>query len=151
MKTNFLFSYFISLTILSSLASFSPPPAAGIADDVLKYTNNFRKSKGLTTLIMRDDLNSLAQKHSEDMARGRVGFGHSGFNRRYNEASKMIKGFKNFGENVAYGARSGKEAVTMWENSTGHRRNLLGNYRYIGIGTAKDRHGIIYYTQVFAN
>jgi len=78
---------------------------------------------------MNKDLNAIAQKHSEDMAKGRVGFGHSGFNHRYSLASKKIKGFKTFAENVAYGARSGKEAVTMWKNSSGHRRNMLGNYR----------------------
>jgi uncharacterized protein YkwD len=102
-------------------------------------------------LIRRDDLNAIAQKHSENMARGRVGFGHSGFNERFNQASKMIKGFKAFAENVAYGPRSGKEAVVMWKNSPEHRRNMLGRYRYIGIGAAKDRRGVIYYTQVFAN
>ena len=100
---------------------------------------------------MRGDLNAMAQKYSEDMARGRTGFGHSGFNQRFNQASRMIKGFKTYAENVAYGARSAKEVVNMWKNSSGHRRNMLGNYRYIGIGAAKDRHGVVYYTQVFAN
>ena len=151
MKRDFLLTAFTSLTLLVSLVSFSPPGGAGLVDDVLNYTNKFRRSYGLGSLIMRDDLNAIAQKHSENMARGRVGFGHSGFNQRFNEAGKMIKGFKTFAENVAYGARSGKEAVTMWKNSSGHRRNMLGRYRYIGIGAAKDRRGVIYYTQVFVN
>ena len=146
MKRNSLVISFISLTLFISLTSFSP---AGLVDDVLNYTNKFRKSHGLPALVMRDDLNTIAQRHSEDMARGRTGFGHSGFNQRLSQASR--KGFSTFAENVAYGPGSGKEVVNMWKNSSGHRRNILGHYRYIGIGTAKDRHGVIYYTQVFAN
>ena len=79
-----------------------------------------------------------------------VGFGHNGFDRRFSQARRAVTGMKTFAENVAYGARSGKEVVNMWKNSSGHRRNMLGRFRYTGIGIAKDRHGMIYYTQVFA-
>jgi uncharacterized protein YkwD len=151
MKKTFLFTALTSLLLFTSLVSFSPASPIGLVDDVLKYTNQFRKSKGLAALTIRDDLNSMAQKHSEDMAKGRVGFGHGGFNQRFDQARRMIQGFKEFAENVAYGASSGKEVVDMWQHSSGHRRNLLGNYKYVGIGTAKDRKGIIYYTQVFVN
>jgi uncharacterized protein YkwD len=51
---------------------------------------------------------------------------------------------------VAYGPTSGKEVVKQWKGSPGHRRNMLGKYKYIGIGIATDRRGHIYYTQVFA-
>ena len=99
---------------------------------------------------MMKDLNAIAQKHSEDMARGRVGFGHGGFDQRSAMANKAIKHLHGFAENVAYGASTGKQVVTLWKNSPGHRRNMLGRYKYIGIGVAKDRQGQIYYTQVFA-
>ena len=151
MKRNSLARGFISLTLIIGLTSFSTAGGAGLVDDVLNYTNKFRKSHGLSALVMRGDLNAMAQKYCEDMARGRTGFGHSGFNQRFTQASRMIKGFRTYAENVAYGAGSGKEVVNMWKNSSGHRRNMLGNYRYIGIGVAKDRHGVVYYTQVFAN
>lgn len=84
------------------------------------------------------------------MARRRVAFGHTGFAKRNALAKNKIHSIRSFAENVAYGATSGKEVVTMWKNSSGHRRNMLGNYKYIGIGIAKDSHGRIYYTQVFA-
>ena len=54
-------------------------------------------------------------------------------------------------ENVAYGARTGKEAFQIWKNSSGHKKNMLGNYKYTGIGTAKDRRGTLYYTQIFVH
>jgi uncharacterized protein YkwD len=98
---------------------------------------------------MRDDLNTIARRHSEDMARGRRSFGHGGYNQRELEIQKIIKPFYGMAENVAYGARSGKDAVSQWKNSSSHRRNMLGDYKFIGIGTARDRHGVIYYTQIF--
>jgi uncharacterized protein YkwD len=39
--------------------------------------------------------------------------------------------------------------VGLWKNSPGHRRNMLGNFKYIGIGIARDRQGRIFYTEVF--
>ncbi len=122
----------------------------GLVQEVFHQTNQFRKSQGLNQLTMRDDLNKIAQRHSEDMARGRVAFGHAGFYKRDAMAKKDIKQLSAFAENVAYGPTSGKQVVSMWKNSPGHRRNMLGRFKYIGIGIAKDKNGRIYYTQVFA-
>lgn len=150
MKRNFLSAIFICCSLLVSLNSFSPHnDNANLVNNILSLTNQFRKSQGLPPLMMKQQLNALAQKHSADMARGRVGFGHAGFGKRDAKATREIKGLHSFAENVAYGATSAKEVVTMWKNSPGHRRNMLGNYKYIGIGTAKDRKGQIYYTEVF--
>ena len=95
-------------------------------------------------------LNAIARKHSEDMASGRIGFGHEGFDKRNAMANKVIKHMHDFAENVAYGPTTGTAVVNLWKKSPGHRRNMLGHYKYIGIGIAKDRQGRIYYTQVFA-
>ena len=97
---------------------------------------------------MRADLNAIAQNHSEDMARGRRGFGHGGYEQRVQKIKKIFKSC-NVAENVAYGANSAKEAFTIWKNSSGHRKNMLGNYKYVGIGTAKNKRGVIYYTEIF--
>jgi uncharacterized protein YkwD len=138
---------FLPLFFLFLLVAFKPVPA-DIDDDVLRYTNQFRRSNGLSALVMRDDLNEIARKHSEDMAKGKCEFGHSGFDQRYEKVKKIFQSCT-AAENVAYGANTGKEVVEMWENSTGHRRNMLGKYNYVGIGTARDRDGRIYYTQLF--
>ena len=150
LKTKFRWSVFIFLII--SLLSFTPgrPSSAGPVEDVLKYTNQFRKSKGLKALDMRDDLNAIARKHSEDMAKGRCGFGHNGYDLRVSKIKKTVKPCDGYiGENVAYGAPNGKEAVDTWKNSSAHRKNMLGDYKYIGIGTASNKKGVIYYTQIF--
>ena len=99
---------------------------------------------------MRDDLNAIARKHSEDMASGRCAFGHDGYDLRVSKIKKTIKPCDGYvGENVAYGASNGKEAVDIWKNSSAHRKNMLGDYKYIGIGTASNKKGDIYYTQIF--
>lgn len=139
--------YFIPVLSLLLLTAFKPAPA-DIDDDILRYTNQFRRSNGMSALVMRSDLNELARKHSEDMARGKCEFGHSGFDKRYDKIKKIFQSCT-AAENVAYGANTGREVVEMWENSSAHRRNMLGTYSYVGIGTARDRDGTIYYTQLF--
>ena len=149
MKRTFLLTTLACLTLFTSLISFSPATDTRLVDDVLSQTNKFRRSKRLPELIIREELNAIAQKHSADMARGRVKFGHGGFAKRNALARKKIIPLYSFAENVACGPVSGKQVVTMWKNSPGHRRNMLGRYKYIGIGIAKDRRGRIFYTQVF--
>jgi len=146
-KTRFYFSFSIACFLLLSAVTFFP---GGLNDEVLKYTNQFRKSKHLPALEIREDMNAIARKHSEDMAKGKCGFGHAGYHQRELQVRKVIKLEYGMAENVAYGATTGKQVVSMWKGSSGHRKNMLGNYKYIGIGTARDKRGAIYYTEIFA-
>ncbi len=141
----------ILLSLFIAATSFSPRSNGNLVDDVLTQTNRFRTSNGLARLTMNNELNRIAQKHSDDMANDRVDFGHNGFGDRNAEAKRVIKSARNFAENVAYGPNSGKEVVNRWATSPGHRKNMLGHYKYIGIGIAKDRQGRNYFTQVFCD
>ena len=149
MKRNLLSSSLAAFLLFVTLISFSPANDTSLANDVLKQTNQFRKSEGLPALIMKEELNAIAQQHSEAMASGRISFGHDGFSGRQKKANEEIQGMRAFAENVAYGASTAKEVVSLWKNSPGHRRNMLGNYKYVGIGTAKSSDGEIYYTEIF--
>lgn len=141
------FLYLFPLTLFFVvLASFIAPDGS-LDNDVLNHTNKFRRSHNKPALVLRDDLSAIARKHSQDMASGRKDFGHIGFEQRSAQVRRIFKSCT-LAENVAYGAETGKEAVDQWKNSSGHRKNLLGNYTYIGIGTARDRQGRIYYTQI---
>lgn len=153
LNTSLFIRYFIvSLFLLGFLFFLSAyqKPSPGLDEDVFRMTNNFRKSKGLNSLVMIKDLNEIARKHSEDMAKGRRAFGHGGFEQRSRKIRLIFKS-ATIAENVAYGSRSAGEVVAMWKRSDGHRRNMLGNYKYTGIGTAKDRRGTLYYTQIFVH
>src|SRR5262245_14243914 len=87
----------------------------GLNDEVLKYTNQFRKSKRLPALEMREDLNAIARKHSENMAKGKCSFGHAGYHQRELQVKKIIKLEYGMAENVAFGATTGKQVVSMWK------------------------------------
>ncbi len=140
-----------SFLLMAGLSSFNIRSAeTDLVSEILRETNAFRKDNGLPPLTLQADLSELARRHSENMAVGKVSFGHSGFSLRESQARKKVRDIRSFAENVAYGMLSGTEAVRSWKNSAGHRRNMLGSYRYIGIGIAYDRQGRIYFTQVFA-
>ena len=146
-KTNFFCIIFSVISLL--FFSSAIPLKDDLVEDVLKYTNQFRKSKGLPKVEMKKELNTIAQRHSEDMASGRRSFGHGGYEQRETKVKKTIQPYKGMAENVAYGASDGKGAVEIWKNSSGHRKNMLGDYKYIGIGAARNKRGVIYYTQIF--
>ena len=148
--SSFIRHRYISFSLGWLLIFYSSNPAGtDLAGDVLKYTNQFRSTRKLPALENRKDLNEIARKHSEDMAKGRRRFGHAGLKQRQSQIQKLFKSYSGMAENVAYGASNGKEAFNIWKNSSGHRKNMLGNYKYIGIGTARNRRGRIYYTQIF--
>ena len=150
MKRISIFAACAFLIFSCALVSFTAVGPTGIIEDVLTYTNKFRDSKGLNELSANTILNSIAQKHSEDMASGKVRFGHDGFEQRNSVAQKQLS-IRNFAENVAFGVNTGEEVVNMWKNSNGHRKNMLGKFTRIGIGVAKDKQGRIFYTQVFSD
>ena len=118
-------------------------------DQILYYTNKFRASNGLPPLKMEINCNLLAEKHSKDMASGRTGFGHDGFEERAAAIGKVLGGMKGAAENVAYGTLDAKGVVDGWIKSPGHRKNMLGNFNLIGVGYAQGKGRIIYFTQLF--
>jgi uncharacterized protein YkwD len=143
-------SLFFTSLVFFCLVSFIPRDKTDLRQDILKYTNRFRESKNLPALVMNSELNEIAEKHTLNMATGRVPFGHQGFPQRSELIRKKLKCW-NVAENVSFGINSGKDAVELWETSPGHRLNMLGDYKYIGIGTAVDRSGRKYFTQIFAH
>ncbi|MEO6683597.1 MAG: CAP domain-containing protein [Ginsengibacter sp.] len=151
-----MYKSLLKITIICLLA-FSGHYASGqktdpaIIKDILKETNQLRKSNGKKELVLNEQLNQIAGEHSADMAAGRVAFSHDGYNERVEKAKKglnHVKGF--FAENVAFGQKTAYHLVKDWKNSPGHLTNMLGNYTYIGIGVATDKNGRLYYTQLFA-
>ena len=119
--------------------------------DILFYVNKLRKSKVLAPLSLNETLSVEARGHSKSMANGRTGFGHDGFEQRIDDISKKLGRVSAAAENVAYGNLSAEAVVDGWIKSPGHRKNMLGNFNLIGIGTAKGKGNIVYFTQIFIN
>jgi uncharacterized protein YkwD len=52
------------------------------------------------------------------------------------------------GENIAWNYPPNK-VVDGWMHSSGHRRNILGDFTHIGVASSLNEQGEPYYTQVF--
>ena len=80
--------------------------------------NNFRIRSGLKPCEFSQNLQNIAQWHSNNM---------------YNRQQMYHSGTPGVAENVFMGSSSGVYAVRVWINSPGHRANMLGPYRRVGI------------------
>ena len=117
--------------------------------EILQFVNDDRKQHDLSPLQLNALESSLASKHSQDMATGKIKFGHDGFNSRAKAIQKSL-GAIEVGENVASGPMTAREVVDGWLNSPGHKKNIEGNFNLTGIGYARDKKGNIYFTQIFS-
>ncbi len=132
--------------------TFAAAPASnkGMADEILKYINDYRRKKGLPALSMNASINAEAQRHSENMAARRTSFSHNGFQGRIKRISSSLNGgIGNAAENVAMGSTSARDVVNEWLTSPMHKKNIEGHYNLTGIGVAPDKKGVLYFTQIF--
>ncbi len=147
MRLKIVFTTLLFASLLFS--TYNPAFAGSMEKEILVLINKYRAKKHLAPLTGKSIIENSADKHSRNMASRKVGFGHSGFDNRLDYLMKSIPGSTGGAENVAYGAETAEQVVKMWINSAGHRKNILGNYNYTGIGIAKGRNGTLFYTQIF--
>ncbi|WP_298627128.1 CAP domain-containing protein [uncultured Legionella sp.] len=150
-KLIIFFSIFLSL-FQFSYADKAPNKTDGdtaIQNAILFYINEYRQQHGLTPLKMDNRIVKEAKQHSMDMATHKMGFGHKYFHQRIDRLHSQIKDSNAGAENVAYNYKDAQDVVKNWLRSPGHKRNIDGNYNLTGIGIARDKHGKIYFTQIF--
>jgi uncharacterized protein YkwD len=125
----------------------------GVEKETFLLVNQYRTEHGLAALAWDDAIAKVARAHSEDMATGKVDFGHDGFRERINRLRTVMTGFNGAGENVLMTSDlSGgvaKSAVGMWLKSPHHLENIRGDYNYSGLGVWQDKDGTMYFTQIF--
>ena len=112
-------------------------------DNLVQHHNAQRA--GLPALTRDARLDRAAQLHAENMARqGRMSHILDG---RSVGARVCAEGVCRIGvgENVAMGQRSTGEVMAAWMASPGHRANIRGQYRLVGVG-----HSNGYWCVVFA-
>lgn len=145
----FLFSFLLAFLL--------PDPAAPVTDftameqEIVVLTNAHRRSMGLDTLVPDAELTRLAREHSSRMAKGKVPYGHDGFDIRFKQIKKSRE-CGAFAENVFLtdAQATAEDALQGWLDSKDHRKNIEGKlYTHIGLGIADSKDGI-YLTQVFA-
>ncbi|MEH1864016.1 MAG: CAP domain-containing protein [Nostoc sp.] len=141
--------------VSSSLSSDAFKIAASTIDttaleqSVFNQINNYRTSQGLAKLTRNAAIDNQARIHSQNMASGKVPFGHTGFSERIKAIGIP---YRAAGENVAYNqgySDPATIAVQGWLKSPGHLANIKGNYDKTGIGVASNSKGAIYFTQIF--
>ena len=133
----------------SDTGSSPTTSSSKFAEDILANVNQYRHSKGLAALVLNNVISAEADTHSRGMADGRVEFGHDGFSGRIQRISSQLGAAKQSAENVAFGNLSAEQVVSNWINSPAHRQNIEGNFTLTGIGIAKNKKGVIYFTQIF--
>jgi uncharacterized protein YkwD len=119
-------------------------------------------SRGRQQLQRHSGLDRLAQQHSEFMLRNRGKFGtgsssnlsHYGFEDRALRAQHSMN-MANVGENIATcSGRHGDASFTLvsaWQRSSGHEKNMRGQWDVTGVGVAVADDGSVFATQLFAN
>jgi uncharacterized protein YkwD len=122
--------------------------ASRVEAAVVCLVNAERQKRGRMALTVNGALTNAARAHSRDMAR-RHYFDHVTPTGRTPTQRIRAAGYKGkfTGENIAYGAGTAGRVMSMWMQSTPHRRNILSaNYDAIGVGSANPGD---YFTQVF--
>lgn len=112
--------------------------------------NAARAKLGLAPFAWDDAAAATARKHSQDMAaKGYFDHtnpnGQSPFDRMQQDGIR----FRSAAENIAAGQTSAIFAHHGWMNSEGHRKNVLGNFKRLGVGVTFGGKMNIYYTQNF--
>lgn len=120
-------------------------------NEVIRLVNAERAKAGLGALKANWQLSRVARYKSADMA-NKGYFSHT--SPTYGSPFRMMESFglrfSAAGENIAYGQRTPAEVMRDWMNSPGHRSNIMGrNYTEIGVGLAKNKNGVCYWTQMF--
>ncbi|HEV8715087.1 MAG TPA: CAP domain-containing protein [Candidatus Binatia bacterium] len=107
---------------------------------VHELVNGHRTAIGLAPLAYSEEVAASARRHSQDMATGYVGLGHEGAEMRGKSLSKTMS-FSQFAENVGANNYSRSAApgtaVAEWLRSSGHRKNIEGNFDVTGVGITR--------------
>lgn len=126
-------------------------PTTSQENEVARLVNAERAKAGLPALKINWQLSRVARYKSADMAE-RGYFSH--YSPTYGTPFHMMENFglrfSAAGENIAYGQRTPAEVMRDWMNSPGHRNNIMSrSYTEIGVGLAKNKNGVCYWTQMF--
>ncbi|HZG77784.1 MAG TPA: CAP-associated domain-containing protein, partial [Paenibacillus sp.] len=137
-----------------ALLGFYGPSSASLAASFerlsLDLANSARAKRGLRALAWDDGAAAVAEGHSGDMAANGF-FSHTNL-RGEGLGDRLENGdvrFRKAGENIAYGQTSAIFAHEGWMNSSGHRKNVLGDFERLGVGVVFAADDVPYYTQNF--
>ncbi|KAJ0392851.1 hypothetical protein ATCC90586_010840 [Pythium insidiosum] len=119
---------------------------------MLDAVNAERAKAGLAPFCTNSKLQRAAQLHSEDQAQNNF-MSHTGSDgsSMSDRITRQQFQWNSVAENVAAGQVDVASVMQSWMNSDGHRRNILGNYKFFGMGYATNPSSTYthYWTQNF--
>jgi uncharacterized protein YkwD len=135
------------------------PDLEAVARDIVDKTNAFREHEGRPRVAVNARLSETARDFADYMARtGRYGHTADG-NQPADRAARHRYDYCVIAENIAYAFNSdgftteelGKNFVEGWENSPGHRRNMLDpDVTDTGVAVARsEKTGYYFAVQMF--
>jgi len=152
MKKTF-FASLLALLLVTPLARAAEvdPAAIEIAKiAVLDLINAQRATLGLNPLEREFALETEIQTHVDDMAEGRVAFGHLGFDGRCDRVRETIGNARSCGEIVAWGQKTPERVHLAWTNSPGHYARMTDvRYTHAGLGYFVNEAGRPYWGILF--
>lgn len=121
-------------------------------EEVFDLVNDIRAEHGLPAYKDDDTLADVARAHSQDMI-DRSFFDHTNPDGElpWDRVSDAGIRWYAVAENIAAGQSTPEAVVEAWMNSPGHRANILGDCKYLGVGLAFGGGYGIYWTQCFAS
>ncbi|KAI7834401.1 CAP domain-containing protein [Kickxella alabastrina] len=120
--------------------------------EMLVILNNLRAQAGGQPVELRDEINNMAQKHSEYQAHANVMTHKDPSGSLGDRGSASGIKWAGISENVAFGSQTVEDVMKMWVSSPPHYANMLGNYSLVGFGLASNNtisKYDIYWTQNF--
>lgn len=119
---------------------------------VFDLTNSIRVRNKLKPLVWSDKAQISSRKHSQDMALNNF-FDHTNLRREspFDRMKKEGIRYTAAAENIAAGTASAIQAHEGWMNSQGHRVNILGDFKSLGVGVSYNSNSRYkyYFTQNF--
>ena len=111
---------YVAITV--SVAPIQAPQTS----DLLQQINNFRSSKGLSTLTANSETCFFANIRSQEIISS---FNHDGFTNRVNSKTLPYPSYSSVAENIAMNSDS-NNVVQSWIDSPGHHANLIKDVPY---------------------
>jgi uncharacterized protein YkwD len=119
-------------------------------NEVIRLSNEFRDENGKSALQPNHILFAVAQRQSDAMAANQD-LSHTVIGKLGDRVTEAGYSWRRVEENIAEGPTDPASVMGLWENSDGHRKNLLNSeIQEVGAGYAEARDGTPYWTQVFA-
>ena len=136
-----------------------------ITQKIFEKTNAIRTSRGLSELTQNDDMDQLAQLHSDNMVEHNF-YSHVDHQGKSptQRADDLNFEWRRIAENIAQvpwhenvlkcGNTKSAELISEcvvegWRNSPGHYENMIGEFNQLGVGVSFTNDSIAYFTQVF--